>query len=160
VRTVSLTMSPIHLLLPVFELMLEARPVDHLGLALIGGAGSVKSSSSSGSEKFSAYELGAQVVWYPMKPFHGLVVGAEALYVKVESDELSEGEVRGSGTGLAVGPLVGYKVLTSGGFTFVAQGGLEYIAVQAEASDKAGNSSEADDSRWIPLVNLNLGWSF
>jgi hypothetical protein len=42
----------------------------------------------------------------------------------------------------------------------VAQGGVEYIAIEAEANDNAGNSSQEDDSRWIPLLNLNLGWSF
>jgi len=160
VRTVSLTLSPVHLIFPLLELMAEVRPVDHLGLAVIGGYGTVSAESSSGTEKFKAYELGAQALWYPMKPFHGLHVGAELLYVKVESDELNQGDVKGTGTGLAVGPLIGYKVLTSGGFTFVAQGGAEYIAVEAEASDQVGNSSQKDDSRWIPLLNLNLGYSF
>lgn len=161
VRNVSLTLSPIHLLLPIFELTAEARVVDHFGLAVLGGFGSVTAENNAGeSEKFSAYEVGGQALWYPMKPFHGLHLGAEALYLKIASDDMNDGQVRGTGTGLAVGPLVGYKVLTSGGFTFVAQGGVEYVAIQAEANDKAGNSAQEDESRWIPLLNLNLGFSF
>jgi len=160
VRNASLTISPVHLVLPIFELTGELRVVDHVGLALIGGYGSVTAESSTRTEKFTAYELGGQAVWYPMKPFHGLHLGAEFLWVKVKADDLNGGEVKGVGTGAAVGPLVGYKVLSDGGFTFVAQGGVQYIAVQAEANDSSGNSSTADDSRWIPLLNLNLGWSF
>lgn len=161
VRSVSVTLSPIHLLLPIFELTVEARVVDHFGLALLGGFGSVTAENNLGeSEKFSAYEVGGQALWYPMKPFHGLHVGAEVLYLKVESDDMNDGRVSGTGTGLAVGPLIGYKVLTSGGFTFVAQGGVEYVAIQAEANDQAGNSAQEDESRWIPLLNLNLGFSF
>lgn len=161
VRSVSLTLSPLHLILPVFELTAEVRVVDHFGLAVIGGYGSVTVEDNLGqSEKFSAWELGGQAVWYPMKPFDGLHVGAELLYLKVESDDLQDGEIRGAGNGLAVGPLVGYKLLTSGGFTFVAQGGLEYVAIEAEANDTAGNSASEEDSRWLPLLNLNLGYSF
>jgi len=56
--------------------------------------------------------------------------------------------------------MIGYKVLTRGGFTFVVQGGAQYVAIEAEANDTVGNASQKDDSRWIPLINLNLGYSF
>jgi hypothetical protein len=69
-------------------------------------------------------------------------------------------DVTGVGEGFAVGPLVGYKLVTSGGFTFLAQGGIEYVAVRAEASNTSGSSASKSDSRLIPLLNLNLGWSF
>ncbi len=156
VRNVSLTLSPLHLLLPIVELTAEVRLVNHFSAAVLGGYGSV----STDTEKFAAYELGAQLLAHPMQPFHGLQLGVELLYLKIDADDLQDGKVRGSGTGLAVGPLVGYKLLTSGGFTFVAQGGVQYLAVKAEASDNAGNSAEADDNDFIPLLNLNLGYSF
>ncbi len=156
VRNVSLTLSPVHLLAPVFELTGEVRVVNHFGVAAIGGYGSL----TVEGERFKVWEVGGQLLAYPMNPFHGLHLGAELLYVKVDADDLQSGTVRGSGNGLAVGPLVGYKVLTAGGFTFVAQGGVQYIAARAEASDSAGNSSQADDQKFIALLNLNLGYSF
>ena len=59
----------------------------------------------------------------------------------------------------AKGPDIGYKLITSGGFTFVVQGGIQYVAARAEAHDST-RSEEESDSDWIPLLNLNLGWSF
>jgi hypothetical protein len=156
VRNVSLTLSPVHLLAPVLELTGEVRVVNHFGVAAIGGYGSL----TVEGERFKVWELGGQLLAYPMNPFHGLHLGAELLYVKVDANDLQSGTVRGSGNGLAVGPLVGYKVLTGGGFTFVVQGGVQYIAARAEASDSAGNSAEADDQKFIALLNLNLGYSF
>jgi hypothetical protein len=60
----------------------------------------------------------------------------------------------------AVGPLIGYKLITSAGFTFFVQGGFQYVFVHAEASDDQGQSAQADASDFIPLLNLNVGWSF
>jgi hypothetical protein len=68
--------------------------------------------------------------------------------------------VNATGEGLAVGPMVGYKLITSGGFTFVVQGGAEYVAIAAQANDTNGNSAQDSEKRWIPLLNLNIGWSF
>jgi hypothetical protein len=160
-RSVSLTLSPIHLFLPVFEATLEVRPTDHLGLAVIGGYGSVTLESSLGdSTSFTVYEIGGQVIGYPLDAFESLQLGAEFIYVHVSSDELNDSTTSGVGLGYAVGPLVGYKLMTNGGFTFVVQGGIQYFHAEAQAEDSSGNSAEADDRDFIPLLNLNLGWSF
>ncbi len=95
-----------------------------------------------------------------MEAFDKLVLGAELLYVHVSSDNLNQQSIRGIGVGYAVGPLVGYKLMTDVGFTFIAQGGFEYVFVQAQASDTTGNSDTSSDSQFIPLINLNIGWSF
>jgi hypothetical protein len=161
-RDVSITFSPLHLFLPVAELTLELRAGDFLGVALIGGYGKVPVETSLGDTvRFTAYEVGGQVVVYPLQPFKSLQLGVEAIYLRVESDESTSGGVTGIGIGFAVGPLVGYKLITSGGFTFFVQGGFEYIAVRGEAEDSSsGQSASDEDSRVIPLLNLNLGWSF
>jgi hypothetical protein len=154
-------MSPLHLILPVFELMAELRVVDGFGVSVLGGYGSISVSDSfNDTVRFRVFELGGQLSWYPLEGFESLNVGAELLYVNVDTDELNNAEVSGVAQGVAVGPFVGYKLVTSGGFTFLAQGGFQYLAFEAEASDKSGNSAQESESRWGPLLNLNIGWSF
>jgi hypothetical protein len=70
------------------------------------------------------------------------------------------GGVAGAAGGVAVGPLIGYKLITRQGFTFFVPGGAEYVFAHAEASDQNGNSGTASKAEVIPLLNLNLGWSF
>ncbi len=153
-------MSPIHLILPVFEPMVEIRVVDGFGVSVLGGYGSAKVEDSGQDVRFRVFELGAQLSWYPLEAFQSLIAGAELLYVNVDTDELDNAEVRGVAEGVAVGPFVGYKLITSGGFTFLAQGGVQYLAIEAEAEDTSGNSAQESDSRFGPLLNLNIGWSF
>lgn len=153
-------MSPLHLVLPVFELTAEVRVADGFGIAAIAGIGAVTAEDSSGEDhRFSAYELGAQLVFYPLEAFDSLQVGAEALYIKVEREDDADADVSGVADGFALGPLVGYKLITNVGFTFVVQGGVQYVAYRAETTDGSGTSSDSE-SRFIPLLNLNLGWSF
>jgi hypothetical protein len=160
-RSVTLSFSPIHLIFPLFEATAEVRAVDHFGISAIGGFGSVPISYSDGTgDRLSAYELGGQLVVYPWNDFDGVQFGVELLYLHLSGENLSNADVKAAGEGLAVGPLVGYKLVTLAGFTFFAQGGFEYIAARAETNDTSGNSSSASDSRLIPLLNLNIGWSF
>jgi hypothetical protein len=147
---------------PIFEGALEVRVVDHFGIAVIGGFGTVpvKDESTNETERFDVWELGGQVAWYPQHAFDGLIVGGEFLYAHVSIDDYADKSIRGVGTGSAFGPFVGYKLLTNGGFTFVVHGGVQYLVVDAEASDTSGNTESDSESRFIPLLNLNLGWSF
>ncbi len=159
-RSVSLTLSPIHLLFPVVEGQVEIALGDSVSLAAIGGFGEITVEDASGHEEFtgSVMELGGQFVYYPLERFESLQVGAEVLYVRIEADD-PDGRVTGLGRGLAAGPFIGYKLLTSGGFTFFVQGGVEYLAIQADTQSGGAQASD-EESRWIPLLNLNLGWSF
>lgn len=162
-RWLSLTFSPLHLLMPVVEVEAELQVVPHFGLGFIGGIGSINAEavdSSYPDQTFSVYELGGQVLGYPLRDFSSLQLGAEVMWLHVSTATYEGASVEANAGGVAVGPLVGYKVLTDGGFTFVAQAGFQYVAVQARASDNQGNSARADDKDIIPLLNLNLGWSF
>lgn len=157
----SLTFSPLHLILPVFEATAEVRPVDHLGIAAIGGYGSVSTNDIFGNSfRFQAYEVGGHVIGYPLPghSFDSLEVGAELLYARVVTNR-NDIAVSGSADGLAVGPFVGYKLITGVGFTFVAQGGFEYVGMRSHASAN-GSSASLHQSEFIPLLNLNVGWSF
>jgi hypothetical protein len=149
-RVFSLTISPLHLTLPVVELTGEARVHDNVGVALIGGAGKYSDPNVSGISA-TVYEAGAQVRVYVIGDFrHGMQVGGELLYL-----HLSDSRVALSGEGLAVGPFLGYKLTIDAGFTFDAQLGFEHIS--ARATDGTSNAS---DKTFIPLLNLNVGWSF
>lgn len=135
----------------------------HFSIAPIFGVGSIKADSSNstlGDQKFSAYELGAQFVGYPLREFSSLQLGAELMYIHVSTETVNGQQISAAAGGAAVGPLVGYKVLTKAGFTFFVQGGFEYVFAKASASDNQGNSATAEQSTVIPLLNLNLGWSF
>lgn len=158
----SLTFSPLHLLSPVFELQVEGRVVPHFGAALIGGVGSIKSergASGVPAQTFSAYELGAQLVGYPLQPFESLQLGAELLWVKVSTESYNGREITADAGGVAVGPFIGYKLVTRVGFTFFAQGGFQYLVAKADASDNLGNTASDERSAFIPLLNLNVGWT-
>lgn len=160
-RDVSVTLSPLHLIFPVLELTAELRVVDGFGVSVLGGYGSISVEDSLKQEvRFRVFEIGGQLSWYPLKPFDSLNVGAELVYLNVDTDELNDAKVSGVAEGVTIGPFVGYKLVTSGGFTFLAQGGFQYLAYEAEARDSSGNSAQESDSRWGPLLNLNIGWSF
>jgi hypothetical protein len=149
-RKVSVTWSPIHLVLPVVELAAELSVAPQIGVGVILGAGRV--SDSLDTITATALEAGAQFNYYFMRPFSGLHAGGEVVYLHlgdVEQDSTA------SASGLSLGPYVGYKVMTSIGFTFVAQGGVTFAAY------RASNLSQSQSERRVfPLINLNIGWSF
>lgn len=136
----------------------------HFGIAPIFGYGKFKAKAVSRDTtldaEFSAYELGAQFIGYPLREFSSLQLGAELMYIHLGTEVVNGQEVSAAAGGAAVGPLVGYKVLTKGGFTFFVQGGFQYVFAKASASDNNGNSGTAEQSTVIPLLNLNLGYSF
>jgi len=149
----SLTISPLHLFLPVVELTGEYRALDKLGVALVAGAG--KYTSDSGNISAGVLEAGAQLRYYVVGDFrHGMQLGAEVLYLHLTDDQ-----VTATGEGVAMGPFAGYKIATRVGFTFEGQLGVEYVAARAEARNGAVTASDTN-AAWIPLLNLNVGWSF
>ena len=159
----SVTFSPLHLVSPIFEAQIEGKLVPHFGAALIAGIGSIKSGATTSGlaeQKFSAYELGGQLVGYPLEPFESLQLGAEVLWIKVSTETINGQQITANAGGVAIGPLLGYKLITHVGFTFFAQGGFEYLVVKADAADTQGNTATAKQSAVIPLLNLNIGWSF
>jgi hypothetical protein len=170
-RTVSLTLSPLHLIFPVLEVMAEFRPVNGLGLAAIAGYGQVTFENfeevDPGTGQIverdltvDVLELGLQAVWYPLDPFDGLQVGAEFLWVNAEASEVSESATRGVAVGIAVGPFVGYKLITSGGFTLFVQGGGQYVIATSEPENPAGVTTQEEETAFVFLLNFGLGWSF
>jgi hypothetical protein len=163
-RRFAVTISPLHLALPVVEVTAEYMVMSHLGIAAVGGVGSIttKVEYTDGSSKniqFSAQEAGGQVRLYPFRAYrHGLQVGGEVLWLHVSGKD----GVGASGTsaGTAVGPFVGYKYTASYGLTFDSQVGFEFLAAQAEAKSTNGGAASGKTTGAIALLNLNVGWSF
>ncbi len=164
---IAITISPIHLVLPIVELTGEFALDDNIAIAGILGAGSigvatVDSTSSISGESFTVLEFGSSFRYYLVGDFdHGMQVGGELLYVYIDSGDLETESVTAFGQGLAIGPFIGYKIAATFGLTFEIQAGGAYVAAFAQAENtETGETSSASDSDFIPIVNLQLGWSF
>jgi hypothetical protein len=157
IHQVSLTVSPLHLFLPFFELQGEYAVSRNVGVALIAGIGSVSLTDDGSETSFFIWELGAKVAGYVVGDFEeGLQVGLEALYLKVSAeaaDDFASGSVFGNGFSLS--PFIGYKLIADFGLTFEAQLGPAFIFASAESETES-----ASDFAIGPMLNLNLGWSF
>jgi hypothetical protein len=152
-RYFSLTISPIHLTFPILELTGEARLADRFSVAGIFGVGKISDTDKATGIKIdaTAVELGGHVRYYALGDFrHGMQVGAEVLYL-----HLADSRLVVKGEGVAIGPFIGYKYTADIGFTFDTQVGVEYVGARASST-----TASASDSAWIPLLNLNVGWSF
>jgi hypothetical protein len=159
-RHVTLSLSPLHLLLPVVEVTAEFRLTPWAGIAPIGGVGVVSVTEEDGDRMtFTFWEAGGQVDFYFMRDFRGLHAGVEVLYAHLSTSDLESG-IAWAGNGWALGPLVGYKLLTEVGFTFVGQVGVQYQTARAREENPAGDTASDQDSTFVPLLNANLGWSF
>lgn len=167
---IALTISPFHLFSPIVEVQGEYKLAQQIGVSGIVGYGNTK----AGDTDLPVFELGAQGRYYLLGDFnHGLHIGAEMLYVYVNGDDLEEG-ISVDGNGLAIGPFLGYKVAADFGLTFEIQAGYQALFLKAEAEAKDnqrlstvgqsvqsdGNKATAEDEKGIPLLNINLGWSF
>jgi hypothetical protein len=159
-RSFSLTISPFHLAMPIYEFTGEYALSPNFGVAAIGGYGSTELEYSDGSTKdIGILELGAQAAYYVLGDFQGgLQVGGEVLWIKPFLPK--EGDVTVSVNGLAVGPMVGYKWVAGFGLTLFIQGGYEFVFAGAKAENSRGEEAEASGEGGTPLLNLNAGWSF
>jgi hypothetical protein len=156
--TVSLTLSPIYLLLPMLKLTGELRLGTQGSVALIGGAGWITDTNSDDTKvTFFVYEVGSQLRYYVTGNFRrGMHIGAEILYLHVNG---SLDTVTGVAQGLALGPFFGWKTTSYAGFTFEVQGGVEIVTAGTRVTDSSGGSTSSSID-YIPLLNLNIGWSF
>lgn len=147
----SVTLSPLHLLLPVVEVTAEHRLLDALSMALIAGAGM--------SGGYNAVDFGVSARSYPIGSFvHGVQLGLEGTITSVFGNNRG---VSATGKTLSGGVFLGYKMATHVGFTFEVQGGVQYLVVSASSASQSGEVvSLAQDPGLAPLINANLGWSF
>ncbi len=148
--TAALTISPLHMILPMIEVTGEFRVAPKLGVAVIAGAGAIRDMDTNALIK--VYEAGASLRYYVLGNFrHGMQIGGEAIYVKASTDNTGV-EVRGKGLGLS--PFVGYKWTSRIGFTIDTQLGVTFITLRADSATQTKQESKVG-----PLLNLNVGWS-
>ncbi len=164
----SITLSPIHLFFPIVELTVEYRLSDSMGVAAIGGVGTITTKKNvmfsrtthtgESTESYKAYQVGAQFRYYLLGSFiHGMQIGAEAMFLHL--DRSADDDIAAKGEGLLVGPFLGYKIAANDGFTFDIQVGAHYLLVIAKASN-ATNSASAEESLITRFLNFNIGYSF
>jgi hypothetical protein len=153
--------APLRLIIPVGEVTAELRVHDKVGVSLTLGGGQRNVAANGMEVKGTEIEGGAQVRYYLVGNFsHGMEVGAELLDEYVTFQEpLPANVVAVAAGGVTVGPFVGYKIATHSGFTFEGQLGARYLAVDPPVT---GSSTVMPmvQQRWLPLLHLNVGWSF
>lgn len=157
-HSVYLSFSPFHLLFPIVEGTAEVKLHRKIGVAGIFGAGSMK----AGGYKFKVWEVGGQFVGYPVGHFdNGMQLGVEAMYASVTtSDSIDQNTtLSGVGSGFSIGPMIGYKLATKVGFSFNIQGGAAAVVARAEVSSGSA-TAKAEQSTIVPILNINVGWSF
>lgn len=152
----SLTVSPLHALLPALELTGEVKVAPDLGVAIIGGIGTAPFTDEGTTLTFDA---GLQGRWYVTGDFHeGVDLALEVTYTGVDFPERQGTVVDDSAYAgiLAGGPLVGYKYTTDFGLTLDAQVGVQVALLTTDSV--AGKTDQ--DVVILPNANLNVGWSW
>ncbi|MES2644480.1 MAG: hypothetical protein V4850_33645 [Myxococcota bacterium] len=148
-KHVSITFSPVHVFLATAEVTGEGRVLDKLGVAGILGVG-----VPSG---VTTVEVGASGRYYVVGSFdHGMQLGAELRYAHASQQR---GDILATGDSAVIGPFVGYKIAARFGLSFEAQLGAQHqstLLTETRGIERA----TARKARFIPLLNLNLGWSF
>ncbi|MCA9626644.1 MAG: hypothetical protein KC766_03210 [Myxococcales bacterium] len=150
--SVTVSLSLLHLIGPLAEGTLELRPFDHVGIAGVLGRGNFKVDG----DDYSVWEYGGQLNIYS-SAFDGLAVTGEVFRFSGEGEP--EPGVKGSGRGTLLSGLIGYKGITSGGFTLVIQGGFTRVLAEVSAEKADLGSASEDASTWLPMANLNLGFT-
>ncbi len=186
-HTLSLTFSAARVIASLYEVTGEVAIGDHIGLAVLGGLGSldVKHPSYPATINLEGKELGAQARVYVLGDFdHGLMLGGELLRIWAEAsstrvtDSVTINGVRYDGTALlggegtltGLGAFVGYKVVASFGLTFDAKLGWQKLTLDGSGSlmgeavvngqtQQRSETKSIRETENVPLFNLNLGWS-
>ena len=141
-HTVSIMISPFHLLSPFLQVTGELGLAEKVGAAVVLGGGQV----SEDDERFGAWEVGGQIRYYLLGSFtHGLMLGLDAGYIDVAGRLDAP---MAYFVGVRAGTFLGYKIATRSGFTFDVEFGPQYVR------------ESADNAEWQTLTNLKVGWSF
>jgi hypothetical protein len=155
-KMISLTLSPVSLLEPLFHLTAEFPSEKRTSaISIVLGIGYVGNST--------AYVMGAQGSLYPVGRFeHGMQVGAQIIY----ADFGSEATPRqfDAGMSMGVGGFLGYKRVLLGGLTLQIQGGaqLRFVLRTLVNDSASGDKEVTKEHMWgaVPLLNTGIGWSF
>ena len=165
---VTVLWSPLYSAFSLHQFTVEARLGSKFGLAAIGGLGTV----AYDGQQVSIKELGGRAQVYVVGDFDlGLQLGAQALYFDATATRVIDGgSVDASGTATAGGPFLGFKWASRYGPTLDAQAGGQYFVGSGEATahsvlaarygGPASVTRAQNTAMWLPILNVNVGWSF
>ncbi len=159
---VSAMFSPVRLFLPLAEATIEYQILERVSVAGIIGVGRRSVNSGSDSLDSTEIEIGAQARYYLWGGFrHGLIVGGELLYDYFKFDTpFPSGVVSAAAGGTHLAPFLGYKFVATRGFTIDLQAGVRFIALAPTPSGPGPHPKIENFSETLPLININLGWTF
>ena len=159
---VSVMFSPAHLLLPLGEVTIDYRVLRRVSVAGIIGVGRPSLSSGSDSLDSTEIEIGAQARYYLWGGFrHGLSLGGELLYDYFKFDApFPRGVVSVAAGGTHLAPFLGYKFVSNIGFTVDLQTGVRFLAIAPTPSGPGPHPRIENFSETLPLININIGWTF
>ena len=164
-RHVTIEFEPLHLLYPIVQFGVEAAVADEFGVLVFGGSGKALVDGTdglyTGPDKASVWEVGGELRYYATGEFGfgGMHVGLEALFMHATIDGpaiLAGGAVGGLAAGFTVGPNLGWKLVTRGGFTVDSSIGVGLRAVKQTTDANAPK----DDTSAVLLTSLAIGWTF
>jgi len=157
---ITVLFAPLRLVIPLVEFTAEYRVADKIGVSVTLGAGTREVSGAGTNVTGTELEGGLQGRYYVVGDFdHGMELGAELLEEYVKFDDVPAGLAVAAG-GLTLGAFIGYKIATRIGFTFEAQVGARYLVVEPAVQGDTTLGSPPIDEKWLPLLHLNVGWSF
>jgi hypothetical protein len=164
-RHVTVSFEPLHLFYPIVQIGAEVRATDEISIVVFGGSGKAPVLGSdviyTGPDKVNVWEVGGEFRYYATGDFSygGMHVGAEALFMHASIDGpaiLAGGAVGGLAAGFTVGPNLGWKFVTRGGFTVDSSIGIGFRAAKQSTDPNAPK----DDNSAVLLGSLAIGWTF
>lgn len=154
-QRVGLAIAPLKLLQPVGEIQVEVLISNTFSAVAIAGFGLtfVETDAEEGTDtaRFTTLVAGLQLRAY----FHGS--SEEGGYAALEGRYVSQ-DGPGTGFGLSLGPVLGYKWAWEHLFVDL-NGGIGFHHTEAE-STREGVTATASEQDAVPLVNLTVGWGF
>jgi hypothetical protein len=154
--TLTVSLEPVMLVMPMVDSTIEYSPVPHLGLAVRAGYGHIGIPFVAGA---NIYELGGQANWYINQSFKGWHVGTEATwlwgglsgYLFDNQQQMMPSQQQASPERV-LGAYGGYKFVWWRGMSAVVQVGVGKLDMKS--------SPDGPIHQVIPVANANLGWSF
>ena len=156
-RKNAISISPIHLMLPVVLINYSYGVTDKIAVSPSIGYGKVPISEGS-SDKFDVWDLRLGVEYYFYgSAIAGFFAGPRFEYVYV-SGTTSENVV-GTGAGGSLQALIGYHWVWNPGIFLDIKLGGGYMIVKAEAEDSTTKAT-AEEKNFHAVIDLNIGWAF
>ncbi len=153
----TVTFSPLQLVLPpVFaHVAVEAKLFDGVSLALGGGFGKLPARAPNNDISASSYSVSGDFRGYLGGRFDGAYLAIAGQYFHATLD--SEAHLKSSLSpipGVTTNLVLGWKLITSSGFTFETRAGLGIVLKDER---HAGSPSK---NALFPVWDMRVGWSF